>query len=395
MQLVTLATLEKPMAAHSFIPYGKPHLDEADRLAVAEVLTTDQLTRGPQVERFEAAVAEYCGAPHAVAFNSGTTALHAAYFAAGVCPFDRIVTTPLTYVGTVTGAVLLGAKLLLTDIDPRTGLPEVSQMLTEGNVPHSRGRPVFVPVHYRGTAVDMIHLTNGIREPTAVVIEDAAHALGATYLSGERVGCCYYSDMTVFSFHPVKSITSAEGGMVLTRSPEMADRLRQFRNNGIRKKPEEPHLYSVEFLSGIFHMSDLHAALGHSQMAKLDTFIARRRMLARYYRERLADVPYVQPLPVENEDHSCCHLFVVTIDWAGGNKDRPSLMRALHAAGIGSQVHYIPLHRHPALKGHVQQANAPQAEALCDRILTLPLYYDLREKEIDYIVTTLQKLIVA
>lgn len=378
-----------------FLPYAKPHLDDTDRQAVVEVLTTDQLTRGPGVEAFERAISEYCGAPYAVAFDNATSAMHACYFAAGLTPLDRVLTTPISFVGTITGALVMGAQVQFVDVEYPGGLMNPAQLSTHPLAPRSRGRTFYVPVHFRGAPIDMTRLGEAITEPNAIVIEDAAQALGAHYENGAPVGCCQESDMTVFSLHPAKSITSAEGGMVLTGDALLAARLRQFRHNGIQKSDGgDPHLYSVEFATGNFHMSDLHAALGRSQLNKLDQFISRRRELVGHYRNRLNGLGDVTLPSGSEDDRSAHHLFTICVDWDKYGKDRATVMRELFTRGIGTQVHYIPLYRHPAVKKQCTGADCPQAEKYYQQTLSLPLYFDLQMTDIDRVVATLQELLI-
>ena len=355
-------------------PYAKQTIDEADREAVAAVITSEAwITRGPKVEAFEQAVADYCGARYAVAFNSGTSALHAAYFAAGTGPFDRVITSPNTFVGTAVGVHALGAKLLLSDVDPITGNLDLEKLPPLD--PPSRGRLIYVPVHYGGAPIDMHALGRKITQPEAVVIEDAAAAVGATYPDGKRVGSCLHSDMTTFSFHPAKTLTTGEGGMVTTNDETLAHRLRAFRNNGLENGLSHA-------LTGNFHMSDLNAALGLAQFARMPSMVRRRRAIVRGYRKLLADTKEIQLLPEAADVHSAHNLFVILSDF----ENRDAVREALKEKGVGTQVHYTPLYRHPAIGG----TPLPGMEQFHARALTLPLYPGLKEANLRQIVEALQ-----
>jgi UDP-4-amino-4,6-dideoxy-N-acetyl-beta-L-altrosamine transaminase len=380
-----------------FFPYGRQWIDQKDIDSVVETLKSDTITRGERVIAFEKALADYCGAKHVIAFNNGTSALHAAYYAAEVSSFDQVVTSPNTFVGTVTGAMLLGAKPRLIDIELSSGNMDISHLEPRVMPPSTRGRNIFVPVHFAGRPIDMQRLEACI--PEAVVIEDACHALGATYTNGKRVGCCEWSNMTVFSFHPVKTITMGEGGAVLTNDDWLDIRLRHFRNNGMESDPrymcEEspgPWYYEVQDFTGNYHLTAIQAALGLSQLQKIDGFVAKRRHLVAEYRKHLASVPHVQLLSAAEDDHSAHHLFVVLIDFEKINKTRADVILALREAGVGTQVHYIPLYRHPIFRNKfgIDEELFPQTEGYYSQALSLPLYYALEEKDIATICNTLQ-----
>ncbi len=361
-----------------FFPYAQQTIDNSDKTALQAVIDEAAITRGPKVEAFERAVAEYCDARYAIAFNSGTSALHAAYFAAGTGPHDRVITTPNTFVGTVVGARLLGAQLILSDIDPATGNLDLEQLPNLD--PPSRGRLIYVPVHYAGTPVDMHALERKITQPSAMIIEDGAAALGAAYPDLKKVGSCVHSDMTTLSFHPAKTITTGEGGMVTTNDETLARRLRTFRNNGLENG-------LAHTLTGNFHMSDLNAALGLSQFARLGSMVRRRRAIVRNYRKLLAKTEQVQLLPEAADATSAHNLFVVLIDFEKLELDRDTIRAALKEKGVGTQVHYTPLYRHPAIEGE----SLPNMEQFNSQALTLPLYPGLKEANLRQIVEALQE----
>jgi UDP-4-amino-4,6-dideoxy-N-acetyl-beta-L-altrosamine transaminase len=384
--------------AMDFIPYARQNITDQDASSIADALRQPSITRGPLVEAFEAAIANYCGAAYAVAFNNGTAALQAAAYAANVNQNDRLLTTPNTFIATAAAGMHRRATPVFIDIDRNTGNLDLSQLEHNLNSPSSRGRSIIIPVHFAGIPVDMQTLDNMVRQPTTVVIEDAAHALGSTYSDGQRVGCCAWSHMTMFSFHPAKTITTGEGGMITTNDAELYHRLRQFRNNGIERQPEyleeeaAPWYYEVQELSCNYNFTDFQAALGLSQLHRLESFIEKRRQLVRLYRDLLKDIPHVRLLTEELDGHTAFHLFVVQIDFEAYGMARATLMKELLAKGIGTQVHYIPLYRHPVLKRQAGDLSAyfPQMEAYYAQALSLPLFYDLSEEQVMFIVKTLR-----
>lgn len=379
-----------------FLPYGKPSLSPEDRTAVATALENDTLTRGACVERFETEIASLLDVQFAVSFNSGSTALAAAYWAAEISPYDRVLTTPNSFVATCGPAIQNGAQCRFVDIDRSSGNLQFSLVEENLQFQSSRGRLFVVPVHFAGIAFDMRELQNKMRLNNAVVIEDAAHALGSLYPSGEKVGSCAYSDMTILSFHPVKTITTGEGGMVTTNDPALFHRLKLYRNNGIEKDlPEKPGpwYYEVRGLTGNFHLTEMQAALGLSQLKRLTQFVEKRRMLVRRYREKLASVPFIRLFDSAYDERSAYHLFVAQIDFSALGSSRTQFMQALNERGIGSQVHYIPLYRHPALKESMGDLSEyfPEMEGYYAEALSLPLYVDLTEEEQDRVVNQLVK----
>ncbi|MFI0434123.1 MAG: DegT/DnrJ/EryC1/StrS family aminotransferase [Parachlamydiaceae bacterium] len=385
----------------SYLPYAKQSISEEDIQAVADALKEEWITRGPLVQEFEQACATYLQVPYAIAFNSGTAALMAAYFAAGLCSFDRVISTPNTFIATLGGAIEIGIAPCFIDIDRLTGNMDMTQVTDQFDFSLKRGRPFIVPVHFSGLALDMEKLSNAISHPDAVIIEDAAHALGSFYPCGQKVGNCVYSDMTIFSFHPAKSLTTGEGGMVTTRNPEFYHRLQLFRNNGIERhapylrQPEADGYYEVQAISGNFNFTSFQAALGLSQLRRLDRFIEKRRKLVKLYRKRLANIPHLILFHDNQDESSAFHLFVVQIDFAAYRTTREKVMRQLHDQGIGTQVHYIPLYHHPVVRARreLQGVNHPNMELYYQQTLSLPLYVDLREEEIERICHALIEIL--
>ncbi len=356
------------------IPYGRQDIHEEDIAAVIDVLRGDWLTQGPTIEKFEEAVADYVQAEHAVAFSSGTAALHASAFAAGLGPGDLVYTSPLTFIASANAARYVGATPQLADIDPRTW--NINLQL----IPSTAA--AAIPVHYGGLPVELAPSAWSYKPK--VIIEDAAHALGAHTPYGP-VGNCAHSDMTCFSFHPVKPITSGEGGMVTTNNSELAERLRRFRSHGIVRKPEKGDwYYEVEDTGYHYRMTDIQAALGLSQLTKIDSFISRRNELAQRYRALLADFPLQLPAAAPANTIHGYHLFAVLLD----NRDR--VFAELRRKGVGVQVHYVPVHHHPIMREHLDSSlSVPIADSVYSRILSLPLHPRLSESDQDTVVSVL------
>lgn len=384
-----------------FLPYAKQSIQEEDRQAVAAALNEEFITRGPLVRLFEETVAGYCGAPYAVAFSSGSAALAAAYFAARLCPSDRVISTPNTYIATVEAAIPLGIRPSFVDIDRSTGNIDLAKLTPLLKIQSTRGRPFIVPVHFAGVAVNMAELDSLICHPDAVVIEDAAHALGSSYPTGEKVGSCAYSQMTIFSFHPAKTITTGEGGMVTTRDPELYHRLQLFRGNGIERSdpylshPEALGYYEVHASTGNFNFTSFQAALGLSQLKRLEAFAAKRRRLVQRYRQYLSDQANITLLTDQQLEKTAPHLFVVQIDFNACKISRQSVMHKLKEKGIGSQIHYIPLYDHPVLKCDIwsEKGKYPEMEIYYQQALSLPLYFDLLDEDVDRICRELLSIL--
>jgi len=350
------------------IPYGRQSIDDDDIQSVIGVLRGDWLTQGPAIESFEQAVCDYTGALYAVAFSSGTAALHGAVWAAGLGPGDLVVTSPLTFMASANCARYVGARPGLVDINPDTWNLDLTQL--------PQNAAAVVAVHYAGLPVDLAN-ANWSKRPR-VVIEDAAHALGALTPDGP-VGNCVHSDMCCFSFHPVKPITTGEGGMVTTNNSELAERLRRFRSHGIVRMPEKGGwFYEIAEVGFNYRMTDIQAALGVSQMRRLESFVCRRNEIANYYRDHLAELPIELPPEAPPGFRHGYHLFPILVD----NRER--VFQELRDGGFGVQVHYVPIHHHP-ISSDVEIPNGgfPKCDDVYGRLLSLPMFPLLTSADIE------------
>ncbi|MND40865.1 UDP-4-amino-4,6-dideoxy-N-acetyl-beta-L-altrosamine transaminase [compost metagenome] len=357
------------------IPYGRQSISEADIEAVVEVLRSDFLTQGPVVPRFEQAVADYCGARFGVAVNSGTAALHIACLALGVGQGDWVWTSPISFVASANCALYCGAQVDFVDIEPDTGNMCALELERKLIVAKAQGRlpKVVIPVHFAGLPCDMKEIHRLGREYGFRIIEDACHALGARY-HGEPTGNGRYSDITVFSFHPVKIITTGEGGMAMTNDPALAKTMRMLRSHGITREPEDfinepdgPWYYEQQMLGFNYRMTDIQAALGLSQMSNLDAWIAKRSEIARRYFETLA--PELLPRYFSPERRSAFHLYVHHV----APEHRQALFQRLRENGVGANVHYMPIYKQTWYQkwGLMPQSIADQFYA---GAITLPLF---------------------
>lgn len=376
------------------IPYGRQDISASDIEAVVEVLRSDFLTQGPMVPTFEKTVAEYCTARHALAANSATSALHIACLALDVGPGDTVWTSPITFVASANCALYCGAKVDFVDIDPRTYnldpvalAAKLEQAALNGNLPK-----VVIPVHLCGQPCDMRAIRELADRYGFHIIEDASHAIGGKYL-GEPVGNCRYSDITVFSFHPVKIVTTAEGGMALTNSDELAARMSLYRSHGITRDAAQmthpsdgPWYYQQVALGYNYRMTELQAALGVSQMRRLDEFVARRHVLARRYNELLAGLPLTLPYQLP-ETYSGLHLYVIRLQSDAIERTHLDVFEALRARGIGVNLHYIPVNTQPYYRDlGFHGDECPQASQYYREAISLPMYSGLSFDDQDQVV---------
>lgn len=379
--------------------YGKQTIDENDINAVVEVLKSDFLTQGPAIEKFEKFVADYCGAKYAVAVTNATSALHIACLAAGLGKGDTLWTSPITFTASANCGRYCGANVDFVDIDNNTYNMSVEEL--EGKLTKAEVLPkVLVPVHLAGQSCDMEKIHALAKKFNITVIEDASHAIGADY-EDTKVGCCKYSDMTVFSFHPVKIVTTGEGGMVLTNSKDLYDKLVLYRSHGITRAPElmtkeadGPWYYQQIDLGFNYRMTDMQAALGYSQMHKIDEFVARRRELAARYNELLKDLDMLK-LPYQDESTaSSWHLYIVRVDFSKISKTKKQIFAEMKDKGICLNLHYIPVHTQPYYeKLGFKQGDFPVSEKYYEEAFTLPLYYSLTNEQQDYIIEALKEVL--
>jgi UDP-4-amino-4,6-dideoxy-N-acetyl-beta-L-altrosamine transaminase len=371
------------------IPYGRQSISEDDIRAVVDVLRSDFITQGPTIARFEHAIADYCGVAHAVAVNSATSALHVACLALGVGPGDCVWTSPNSFVASANCARLCGASVDFVDIDPATYnmsvvalVAKLAQAEAAGTLPK-----VVIPVHFAGLPCDMERIGALAARYGFHVLEDASHAIGARY-GASTVGDCRYSDITVFSFHPVKIITTAEGGMATTRKPDLARKMRMLRTHGItrdsadlQRTDQGAWYYEQQCLGLNYRMTDMQAALGLSQLTHLDAWIARRHAIADTYDAGLAGLPLVLPGRPPGS-RSALHLYAVQIEPFGPTPDRRVVFERLRAAGVGVNVHYIPIHLQPDYEALGFRAGQfPSSEAYYARCLSLPMYAALTKSD--------------
>lgn len=379
------------------IPYGRQSISEDDIRAVVEVLRSDFITQGPAVPYFERSVADYCLVPHAVAANSATSALHVACVALGLRPGDRLWTSPNTFVASANCARYCGAEVDFVDIDPRTynlSAPALEAKLAQaaktGHLPK-----IVVPVHFAGQSCEMKDISALAKRYGFRVLEDASHAIGADYDDG-KVGDCRYSDAAVFSFHPVKIITTGEGGIVTTRDAALHEHMSRLRAHGITRDssqmqavPEGRWSYEQLELGWNYRLTDFQAALGASQLRRLDECVSRRRALAARYDERLRDLPVTTPTQAPS-GRSSWHLYVIHV------KQRRKVYDALRAAGIGVNVHYIPVHLQPYYRSlGFNPGDYPEAERHYGQAISLPLFADLSEEQQDFVVAELKRALNA
>jgi UDP-4-amino-4,6-dideoxy-N-acetyl-beta-L-altrosamine transaminase len=380
------------------IPYGRQDISEEDIQAVIDVLKSDFLTQGPAVPKFEDKVASYCGTKYAYAVNSATSALHVACMALNVQKGDLVWTSPITFVASANCALYCGADVDFVDIDPLTYNMSVKCLSEKLEIANKAGRlpKVVIPVHLSGQPCEMDKIFELSKQYGFRIIEDASHAIGGKY-KGKPIGNCGYSDITVFSFHPVKIITTCEGGMCLTNDSELAIKLGRLRSHGITRQPSEmthtpdgPWYYQQIDLGYNYRMTDVQAALGLSQMNRLDKFVSKRHSIAKRYNELLANSELV--IPFEHPDsYSGMHLYIIRLK-RDSSITHLELFEKLRTAGILVNLHYIPVYKQPYYEqfGYSPQ-NFPESEQYYATAISLPMYYSLSEKEQDFVVETINK----
>lgn len=370
------------------IPYGKQTIDQDDIQAVVDVLQSDFLTTGPKIAEFEQTVADYVGAKYAVAISNGTSALHAACFAAGIGPGDEVITTPLTFAASANCVLYCGGTPVFADVDPKTyniDPEDIRRKITDKT-------KAIIAVHLAGQPCDMDAIHSIAREHGLIVIEDGAHALGSVY-KGKKVGSM--SDMTTFSFHPVKPITTGEGGMIVTDNEDFYKKMILFRSHGITRddsmmtRNDGPWFYQQFDLGYNYRITDIQCALGCSQMKKLDRFLARRKEIVARYNEAFADCDNIITPYQLSDTESGWHLYIVQVK----NCDRRQVFENMREKGIGVNVHYIPVYMHPYYQEHgYENVHCANAEEIYSHIISLPLYPGLTSEQQDYVIDTLKRL---
>lgn len=386
------------------IPYGRQSISQEDIDLVVQVLRSDYLTQGPMVPRFESVVATYCGAAHALATNSATAALHVACLALGVGPGDRVWTSPTTFVASANCAIYCGAEVDFVDIDPHTYNMSVSSLAEKLHQSRGNGTlpKVVIPVHLCGQSCDMEAIYALSREFGFRILEDASHAIGGHY-RGNPVGSCLYSDITVFSFHPVKIITTGEGGMALTNDPGLTNLMRQYRSHGITSDRSEMDVrdsneiwnYQQIRLGYNYRMTDIQAALGLSQMGRLDEFVRARHQIAAVYDRELAGLPVTTPLQHE-ATYSSYHLYPIRVSRDRGGKGQREVYQSMHKARVLVNLHYIPVYRQPFFEriGFVP-GYCPEAERYHRETLSLPMYPTLTPEQQQTVIGVLKEVLVS
>ncbi|WP_352309723.1 UDP-4-amino-4,6-dideoxy-N-acetyl-beta-L-altrosamine transaminase [Psychrobacter sp. W2-37-MNA-CIBAN-0211] len=382
-----------------FIPYGRQNITEEDIDAVVNVLKSDYLTQGPKVPEFENAIKEHCNVEYALAMNSATSALHVACLALDVGKDDIVWTTPITFVASANCALYCGATVDFVDIDPKTynlSIQALREKLQAAKI-ESKLPKVVIPVHLCGQPCDMESIYALSKEYGFSIIEDASHAIGGNY-KNEPIGSCQYSDITIFSFHPVKIITTAEGGVATTNGKYLAQKMDLLRSHGITRdyelmthEPDGPWYYQQVDLGYNYRMTEMQAALGASQIKRLPSITKSRHEIANRYDVKLASLSVTVPFQIE-KSYSGLHLYVIRLKLGDIKATHLEVFNALRAANIGVNLHYIPVHLQPYYQKHFnfQMGDFPQAEQYYKEAISLPLYPDLTEEQQDYIVETLE-----
>ena len=381
------------------IPYARQSIDQQDIRLVSKILRSDWITQGPMVEKFERALANYCGAKYAVAVSSGTAALHLACLVAGLKKGDEAITTPITFLATPNSILYTGAKPVFADIDYDTVNidPEKIKAVI------SKRTKAILPVHFAGLPCDMAKIDKIAKSNSIIVIEDACHALGAKYKCGKKwikVGSCKHSDMTVFSFHPVKHITTGEGGVITTNNRNYYQRLKALRSHGVYKNAEitrEKGLwyYEMRELGFNYRITDFACALGLSQLKKLNLFVEKRKKIALFYDLSITGIDR-QSDATHNKKHAY-HLYVIKIDFKKHDLDRRAFINKMKKSGIDTQVHYIPVYRQPYYKKafHISPNVYPNAEKYYKRTVSIPIFFNMSSAEIRYVAKAITKALIS
>ncbi|MBN1688189.1 MAG: UDP-4-amino-4,6-dideoxy-N-acetyl-beta-L-altrosamine transaminase [Candidatus Omnitrophica bacterium] len=379
------------------IPYGRQWIDQSDINEVVKVLKSDWLSQGPKIREFEEAIAKYCGAKYAVAVSSGTAGLHLAYCVAGMGKGDEVITTPMSFLATANAAVFTGATPIFADIDYDTvniDPEEIQKKLTKRS-------KAIVPVHFAGLPVDLKEIAAIARRRDLIVIEDACHALGAEY-RGKKIGSCQYSDITVFSFHPVKHITTGEGGCITTNNRDFYKKMLQMRHHGIGRPQSARRrvgnwFYQMNNIGFNYRITDFQAALGLSQLRKLDFFLKRRREIAEQYGEALQSLGEKVILPklhYPDRKHAW-HLYLFRLNLKKTSIHRRRFYEALQEYGVMSQVHYIPITHHPYYQRHLAKSSLrhPKTERYYQEVVSLPMYPRLTSRDVQLVIAAVKEIL--
>ena len=388
------------------IPYGKHFIDKNDISSVVSVLKNKQLTQGKLIEYFEDAVKEYVGAKYAVAVSSGTAGLHLAYQAVNLKKYEIILVPAITFVSTANAGYFINKKVKILDTNPNAQFDIFHFETLLKNNPKIK---LIVPVHFAGWSCDMHKIYEIAKKYNCFIVEDAAHALGSIYSNKKKVGSCFYSDMTVFSFHPVKTIATGEGGMILTNDKHYYKKLLRLRSHGINKlddkmlntanaktnKIPNPWYYEMQELGYNYRMTDIQSALGISQLKKIDKFLIKRRDIYIRYYEKFKKFKNLRLLYNNNIEKSSCHLCVILIDFKKINKTRSEIMNILKSKNILTQVHYIPLYLHPyyGISKSIQLKKYPNSKKYYESCLSIPIFYKLKKTEQNLIIKILYDII--
>lgn len=395
-----------------FLPYGRQLIDEDDIAAVTEALRSDWLTTGPAVDQFEQAFCDRTDAKHAVSCSSGTAALHLAAMAIGISAGDTIIVPSVTFLASANAFKIAGANIVFADVDPRNGLITAQTLVDALDRASTQNVRAAIIVHLGGQCPDMAAIAQIATDRNILIIEDACHALGTKYLPAQKrrkpieIGACRYSTATVFSMHPVKTMTMGEGGVITTNDQEFAARCRLFRNHGMHSQSDEfinkdlafspsgkanGWYYEMSEIGLNYRVSDINCALGLSQLKKLDRFVGRRQKLANMYDQLLAPfAPTIEPVSKTPHSKPALHLYTVLIDFEAIRLSRAEVMETLHQRNIGTQVHYIPVHRQPYYQDQSPETSLPGADAYYQACLTLPLFPDMHEHDVERVIDVIK-----